>query len=228
MDKDSGISTFRDNKDGLWENMKIEDVATIQAWRNKNKRQKMLDFYNERRNQLLSVQPHEGHILLAELEKFFDVTIITQNVTDLHERAGSTNVIHLHGELMKACSSNNKELIVPYTEDIKIGDKHEDGSQLRPYIVWFGEEVPMMQEAIDAMYGGDIFVVIGTSLQVYPAASLIHYTSRFEQFYLIDPNADEVDLSGVDVEDTYRIAENSNTGVKKLIDLLKNNYEPKI
>lgn len=168
---ESGIKTFRDSN-GLWENHRVEDVASPEGWR-KNP-SLVLDFYNQRRKQLLEVKPNEAHFLLAELEKHFEVQIITQNVDDLHERAGSTNVLHLHGELLKSCSSQNKNLVYPQTTDISINDKAEDGSPLRPFIVWFGEEVPLMEKAQKIAQESDIFVVIGTSLQVYPAAGLVH------------------------------------------------------
>jgi NAD-dependent deacetylase len=193
---ESGIQTFRDI-DGLWEGHKVEDVASPEGWK-KNK-QLVLDFYNKRREQLKTVLPNAGHIGLAELEKDFDVTIITQNVDDLHERAGSTTVIHLHGELMKMCSSRDKSLTMPYTEDIKVGDKHEDGSQLRPFIVWFGESVPMMWTAQDITCDADIFVVIGTSLQVYPAAGLVHFAQKASNKFILDKKVPDADLKGFTV-----------------------------
>lgn len=188
---ESGVSTFRD-VDGLWCNHKVEDIATIAAWRDKNKREVMLEFYNKRRRELKEVQPNEAHIALVDLEGQYDVYVITQNVDDLHERAGSKNVLHLHGQLNSACSSNNKELNLPWTEDINLGDKHDDGSQLRPDIVFFGEAVPMMDEAAKIVKTADIFVVIGTSLAVYPAASLIDYCLLAERYILIDPNGDTI------------------------------------
>ena len=168
---ESGIKTFRDS-DGLWENHSIEEVATPEGWR-KN-RELVLEFYNQRRRQLHEVHPNEAHQLLADLEQYFEVQIITQNIDDLHERAGSTNIIHLHGELFKSCSCNNKNLIYDQKNDINIGDKAKDGAQLRPFIVWFGEDVPLMTVASEIAKKSDIFVVIGTSLQVYPAAGLVH------------------------------------------------------
>lgn len=168
---ESGIKTFRDSN-GLWENHRVEDVASPEGWQ-KNK-ELVLEFYNQRRKQLLEVQPNEAHFLLAELEKHFDVQIITQNFDDLHERAGSTNVLHLHGELLKSCSSINKNLVCDQKVDIKIGDKSDDGAQLRPFIVWFGEDVPLMSKATQLVQEADLFLVIGTSLQVYPAAGLLH------------------------------------------------------
>ena len=187
---ESGISTFRDS-DGLWENHNVEDVATIDGWyRNP---QLIIDFYNERRRQLPTVRPCRGHELLAALEQDFDVTIITQNVDDLHERAGSTKVIHLHGELMKATSSRNpndpSQIITLDADhiDIKMGDQAADGSQLRPFIVWFGEAVPEIERAAEISSEADIYVVIGTSLNVYPAAGLVQFVPDRAPIYLIDP-----------------------------------------
>jgi NAD-dependent deacetylase len=168
---ESGIQTFRDGN-GLWENHSVTDVASPEGWR--KDRALVLEFYNQRRRQLHEVEPNEAHRLVAELEKYFEVQIITQNIDDLHERAGSSNILHLHGELFKSCSCNNKNLIYEQKDDINIGNKAEDGAQLRPFIVWFGEEVPMMKEATQHAKEADIFLVIGTSLQVYPAAGLIH------------------------------------------------------
>lgn len=185
VSKESGIDTFRD-AGGLWEGHNVMDVASIQGWR-KNK-QLVLDFYNKRRSILDTVEPNNAHKLITELENYYDVIVITQNVDNLHEKAGSTNVIHLHGELSKACSSNNKKLTVPYTSDINVGDKHEDGSQLRPFIVWFGEDVPMISTAIKEIQDADIAVIVGTSLNVYPAADLITYAPEDVVIYYIDPN----------------------------------------
>lgn len=190
MSAESGIKTFRDS-DGLWENHDVMEVASIDGWR-KNP-QLVMEFYNQRRKQLLEVEPNAGHIGLAELENDFDVHIITQNVDDLHERAGSTNIIHLHGELKKVRSIMDEELV--YTLDgweLKMGDTAEDGAQLRPHIVWFGEEVPLMENAAVITYGADILVVIGTSLQVYPAAGLMHYAPAHIPKFLIDPKGELV------------------------------------
>ncbi|MCX7954886.1 MAG: NAD-dependent deacylase [Bacteroidales bacterium] len=182
---ESGISTFRDSG-GLWEQYRIEDVATPEAWE-KNP-QLVLEFYNQRRKQLLECKPNEAHLILAELEKWFEVYIITQNVDDLHERAGSKNVLHLHGELKKARSTVDPNLIYEIDGwELKWGDKCEKGSQLRPHIVWFGEPVPKMAEAIAITEKADIFVIIGTSLVVYPAASLIYFVPQTTPIYLIDP-----------------------------------------
>jgi NAD-dependent deacetylase len=182
---ESGIKTFRDG-DGLWENHNVTDVASPEGWR--KDRALVLEFYNQRRRQLHEVQPNEAHQLLAELEKHFDVQIITQNIDDLHERAGSTKILHIHGELLKSCSCNNKNLIYEQKDDIKIGDKAEDGAQLRPFIVWFGEDVPLYQTAREIVKESDILLVIGTSLQVYPAAGLIHDIKDDCLLIVINPN----------------------------------------
>lgn len=185
MSAESGIKTFRD-QGGLWEEYDVMEVASIQAWyRNPELVQR---FYNMRRKELLSAQPNAGHIGLADLEKDFDVRIITQNIDNLHERAGSLSVLHLHGELMKARSTKDPSLI--YTLDhweIKMGDTCELGSQLRPHIVWFGEEVPAMAEAIPMVESADVLCIIGTSLNVYPAAGLLHYALPSVPVFLIDP-----------------------------------------
>jgi NAD-dependent deacetylase len=182
---ESGVKTFRDH-DGLWEGFDVMEVASIDGWR--KDREKVLSFYNLRRSQMDEVVPNLAHLIIAELEKDFDVDVVTQNVDDLHEKAGSSKILHLHGELSKMCSSKNKELTLPYTSDIKIGDEHPDGSQLRPFIVWFGEDVPMIDEAIKVVKSADILVVLGTSLQVYPAAGLSQYASADCELYYIDPN----------------------------------------
>jgi NAD-dependent deacetylase len=181
---ESGIKTFRD-ADGLWENHRIEDVATPEAFHYNP--ELVLEFYNQRRRQLLTCQPNRAHLALAELERKFDVTIITQNVDDLHERAGSTNIIHLHGELLKMRSSANPYLIYDCKQDIKLGDKCPLGSQLRPHIVWFGEAVPEIERAVPVVAHCDILIVIGTSLLVYPAAGLVNYAKYDIPKWLIDP-----------------------------------------
>lgn len=182
---ESGIKTFRDS-DGLWENHRIEDVASPEGFA-KNP-QLVLDFYNTRRKQLKEVEPNEAHRILAELENKFDVHIITQNVDDLHERSGSTKIIHLHGELKKARPVNNENEIISWENDIRIGDHHANGSQLRPHIVWFGEMVPEIENAIDIASQADLFLVIGTSMQVYPAASVIQYVPEHCEIFIIDPH----------------------------------------
>ncbi len=180
---ESGLKTFRDS-DGLWEGYNIEDVATPRAWRKDP--QLVLDFYNFRRKNVLDATPNAAHYGLAELEKDFDVTIITQNIDDLHERAGSTNILHLHGEILKMRSERDTELIYPVTGDIRLGDKAEDGSQLRPHIVWFEEPVPMMELAVPIVNRADLFVVVGTSLVVYPAAGLVNYTRQGIPLFVLD------------------------------------------
>ena len=180
---ESGLKTFRDS-DGLWEGYNIEDVATPRAWRKDP--QLVLDFYNFRRKNVLDATPNAAHYGLTELEKDFDVTIITQNIDDLHERAGSTNILHLHGEILKMRSERDPELIYPVTGDIRLGDKAEDGSQLRPHIVWFEEPVPMMELAVPIVNRADLFVVVGTSLVVYPAAGLVNYTRQGIPLFVLD------------------------------------------
>lgn len=182
---ESGIKTFRDSN-GLWENHRVEDVASPEGFA-KNP-QLVLDFYNARRKQLNEVEPNEAHKILAELEKDFDVQIITQNVDDLHERAGSTKVLHLHGELKKARPVNSDGNVIPWENDLNVGDLNFEGIQLRPHIVWFGEMVPEMENAAEIASTADIFLVIGTSMQVYPAAGLIHYIPDHCEVFLIDPN----------------------------------------
>lgn len=186
---ESGIQTFRD-AGGLWENHRIEDVASPEGWyRNKAL---VLDFYNQRRRQLQTCLPNRAHYALGELEQQYKVVIITQNVDDLHERGGSTKIIHLHGELLKARSSVDEQLVYDWPGDINLGDKCEKGSQLRPHIVWFGEMVPKIEEAVPYVQAADIFIVVGTSLVVYPAAGLINYTRYEIPKYLIDPNPMQV------------------------------------
>ncbi|MBX9784932.1 MAG: NAD-dependent deacylase [Chitinophagaceae bacterium] len=180
---ESGLKTFRDS-DGLWEGYDIEDVATPNAWRKNPKL--VLEFYNYRRKNVLDAQPNAAHYGLAELEKDFDVTIITQNIDDLHERAGSTNILHLHGEIFKMRSETNEELIYEIKNDIQLGDTANDGAQLRPHIVWFGEAVPMMEQAVPIVQDADIFVVVGTSLVVYPAAGLVNYAKHSIPKFIVD------------------------------------------
>ncbi|MGX7668614.1 SIR2 family NAD-dependent protein deacylase [Flavobacterium pedocola] len=183
MSAESGIKTFRDS-DGLWEGHDIMEVASPIGWANNPK--VVLDFYNARRAQLLEVKPNKGHQLVAELEKDYDVSVITQNVDDLHERAGSTNVLHLHGELFKVRSTKFHDMIYEWKKDLNLGDVDYEGNQLRPHIVWFGEEVPAIDPAIEIIEDADVLIIIGTSLQVYPAASLIHYANDQIPIYYID------------------------------------------
>ncbi len=181
---ESGLKTFRDSEDGLWNGYDIEEVATPQAFQRNP--QLVLDFYNWRRQEVLQAKPNEAHMLLASLEKYIDVCIITQNIDDLHERAGSTQVLHLHGEILKQCSAKNKEYTWPCTHNIQLGDSAPDGGQMRPFIVWFGEEVPMMEAAAAMVSRADIFAVIGTSLQVYPAAGLTRLVPSHCLSFVID------------------------------------------
>lgn len=180
---ESGLKTFRDS-DGLWEGYDVREVATPGAW--KRNPQLVLDFYNIRRENVLAAQPNAAHYGLATLEKDYEVTIITQNIDDLHERAGSSNVVHLHGQILKMRSEKNEALVYDITNDIKWGDKAADGAQLRPHIVWFEEEVPMIPTAINIVSKADIFVVVGTSLVVYPAAGLVNYAPRNIPAFIID------------------------------------------
>ncbi len=215
MSAESGIRTFRD-MGGLWEQYDISEVATPEAW-GKNPGL-VLKFYNERRKQLLDCKPNIAHIKLAELEKEFEVKIITQNVDDFHERAGSTNILHLHGELRKVRSTGNPDLIYQLDGwELKLGDKCEQGHQLRPHIVWFGENVTNMGKATEITSQADIFVIIGTSLNVYPAAGLINYTRPNIPVFLIDPNP--VKFSGN--FNIRIISEKATKGIDLFIDQLK-------
>lgn len=211
---ESGIPTFRAS-DGLWENHRVEDVASPQGWA-KNP-QLVQDFYNQRRRQIRSAQPNPGHRTLAELEGLFAVNIITQNIDDLHERAGSRSVLHLHGEILKARSSEEENLIYNWTEDITSKDRCAKGFPLRPHIVWFGEAVPMMEAAVRLAAKADVFLVVGTSLAVYPAASLVHYVADAVPKYLIDPVLPE----GIRLPRLEHIALPAGTGLPLLFDRWK-------
>lgn len=182
---ESGINTFRDSN-GLWEGHNVLDVATPEGWQ-KNP-ELVLDFYNQRRRQLHEVYPNIGHQILAKLEANFEVQIITQNVDNLHEKAGSTKVLHLHGELLKVRSTNDPNYILDWHHDLILGELDTNGNQLRPHIVWFGEEVPALEQAITRVQNADFLIVIGTSLQVYPAASLMYYAKKNIPIFYIDPN----------------------------------------
>lgn len=219
MSAESGISTFRD-AGGLWDKYPVMHVASAEGY--VRDPELVINFYNERRKQLLDVEPNAGHIGLAELEKDFNVTVVTQNVDNLHERAGSTRIIHLHGELTKVCSSRDpynpryvKEL-KPEEYEVKMGDKAGDGSQLRPFIVWFGEAVPEIETAVDYVEKADIFVIIGTSMNVYPAAGLLNYVPRTAEVYLIDPKP--VDTHSI--RQIHIIQKGASEGVKELKKLL--------
>lgn len=216
MSAESGIATFRDSG-GLWNQYKVEDVATPEGFR-KNP-ELVLDFYNMRRKETLEAKPNAGHIGLAEMQEEYNVYVVTQNVDNLHENAGSKNVLHLHGELMKVQSTTDPGLVYELTADnieINIGDKCEKGSQLRPFIVWFGEAVPMMDKAVEVVRKADVVVVIGTSLNVYPAAGLLNYAAHGVPVYLIDPNEVKASRGGV-----HYIRKGASEGVKELRELLK-------
>ena len=215
---ESGIKTFRAT-DGLWEQYRIEDVATPQAWN--NNQELVLKFYNERRKQILNAPPNKAHLAFSELQKSFDVQIITQNIDDLHERSGSKKVLHLHGEILKSRSTINGKLVYNINgTELNIDDKCEEGSQLRPHIVWFGEEVPNMRIAYKMAESADIFIVVGTSLNVYPAAGIIDYVPTNALKFLIDPNAESLNLPlGFNV-----IPSNASKGVPLLVKKLINDY----
>lgn len=211
---ESGIPTFRDSG-GLWEGYRVEDVATPEGWY-KNK-ELVLEFYNQRRKKALEVLPNRGHEILAELESYFDVTVVTQNVDNLHERAGSSKVIHLHGSLFESRSTFDESLVYPINGwELKIGDKCEKGSQLRPHIVWFGEAVPMMEEAARIASQSDLFVVVGTSMQVYPAAGLIDYVEKDVPKYLVDPKIPDL----THIPNLHSISDKASTGMARLMEIL--------
>lgn len=212
---ESGIKTFRD-ADGLWEGHDVMEVATPQGYA-KNP-ELVLEFYNQRRKQLHEVKPNSAHIDLAELENQYKVTIITQNVDDLHERGGSNHVIHLHGELLKVRSTKNHNDIKPWTTDLYLGDLCADGHQLRPHIVWFGEDVPMIEKAVEICETADLLLIIGTSMQVYPAAGLMSYAPTNTPIYFIDPKPVIANQNNLTI-----IPETATKGMKKLIELLKIN-----
>ena len=215
---ESGISTFRDSG-GLWEGHDVMEVASPEGWR-KN-RELVLDFYNQRRKQALHCKPNEAHLELARLEEQFDVTIVTQNVDHLHEKAGSKKIIHLHGELFKSRSTLDPDLIYEMESwELKLGDKCEKGSQLRPHIVWFGEMVPMMEPAIEAAMEADIFAVIGTSMLVYPAAGLIQYTSKSIPKYIIDVKIPQTGY----IENLQKIEAPASVGTKTMSEQIKKLY----
>lgn len=216
MSAESGLKTFRD-MGGLWETYRIEDVATPEAWAAHP--EVVLDFYNQRRKQAFEAIPNAGHVTLAELEKHFDVRIITQNVDGLHEKAGSAHVLHLHGELSKVRSVKNPRLIYDIgAAPIHTGDLAEDGGQLRPHIVWFGEMVPMIEPAADVCLSADIFVVVGTSLQVYPAAGLVGYVGKDVPKFVIDPHSPDYPFNIKNVE---FIRESAAVGLPSLAERLK-------
>lgn len=208
---ESGIKTFRD-ANGLWEGHDVMEVASALGWQ-KNKAL-VLDFYNKRRTQLLHVSPNDGHKKLVELEQKYNVQIITQNVDDLHERAGSSKVLHLHGELLKVRSTVYSNLIYSWNKDLNIGDVCEKNTQLRPHIVWFGEEVPMLNKAVELTAEADILIIIGTSMQVYPAANLIYYIKKNTPIYFIDPKPA---IQKNDFQNLTVLAEVASKGVEKVV-----------
>src|SRR6056297_4037693 len=218
MSADSGLATFRDSG-GLWEGHNIEDVATIRGWEKDH--ESVLAFYNKRRKQAYHAKPNRGHETLAELEEHFDVDIITQNVDDLHERAGSTSVLHLHGKLREAKSSQTHDHIVDIEDKpIQIGDTATDGSQLRPNVVWFGEPVPNIETASAIVSGADLLVIIGTSLVVYPAAGLVNFAPNGIPGFIIDPSEPQIQLD----ERWTHISKPAKNGVPELKDLLISKY----
>ncbi len=223
MSAESGVSTFRDNG-GLWDQYDVQDVATPEGWMRNP--QMVTDFYNGLRRQVLTKEPCEGHRLVAQLESRYEVTVITQNVDDLHERAGSTNVIHLHGELMKVTSSRNPNdtrcirTLDLSQLDVKLGDLAEDGSQLRPFIVWFGEAVPMIEKAAEISSEADVYIIIGSSLNVYPAAGLVAYVPDETPIFLIDPKPVHVACNHA----VTHICKGASEGMKEISKLLDEKY----
>ncbi|MEO2058823.1 MAG: NAD-dependent deacylase [Mesonia sp.] len=213
---ESGIKTFRDDN-GLWEGHDVMVVASPEGW--KNNQELVLDFYNKCRRQLKTVQPNAAHEALVKLEEKYHVDIITQNVDDLHERAGSSQVTHLHGELFKVRSTFDEDLILDWKDDLNLGDFCEHNSQLRPHVVWFGEQVPMLEVAVSLVEKADLLIIVGTSMQVYPAASLMHYAPENTPVYFIDPNPSINSSDKIEV-----IAEKACVGLVELVDrLLANN-----
>ncbi len=212
---ESGIKTFRD-ADGLWEGHDIMEVASPEGF--KRNPQLVLDFYNTRRRQLKEVCPNKAHHVVKELEAFYEVVVITQNVDDLHERAGSTTVIHLHGELLKARSSFDEDFVIDWQEDLTLRDKCPQNYQLRPAIVWFGEAVPLLNKAIREIRTADYVIIVGTSLQVYPAAGLLHYADNARQIFYVDHNPAEVVLHNKDI---VILKEKASAGMQQVGELLR-------
>ncbi|WP_298526286.1 NAD-dependent deacylase [uncultured Christiangramia sp.] len=206
---ESGLKTFRD-ENGLWEGHDVMEVASPMAW--ENNQELVLDFYNQRRRQLLEVEPNAAHDALVDLEKQYEVQIITQNVDDLHERAGSSNVLHLHGELLKARSTFDENLVMDWRKDIRSGDFCEHNKQLRPHIVWFGEAVPMFQKAADHCAMADILIIVGTSMQVYPAAGLVDFIPKKCPVYFIDPKPNISETASLEI-----ISKKAVEGIPKLV-----------
>jgi len=217
MSAESGLKTFRD-ENGLWEGHDVMQVASRQGFASNP--ELVLDFYNQRRKQLLGVSPNAGHKALAELEQAFDVSIITQNVDNLHEQAGSSHVVHLHGELFKVRSTVDENHILDWKKDLVLGDVDENGHQLRPHIVWFGEMVPMLETAAEITQQAEIVIIVGTSMQVYPAASLIHYVPKETPIYFVDPRPN---IRSSDFENLTIISKTAAEGVPVLVEELINN-----
>ncbi len=212
MSEESGLKTFRD-ANGLWEGHDVMQVATPEGW--KKNQELVLRFYNERRKQLLEVSPNQGHLDLVRLEDAYDVHIVTQNVDDLHERAGSSQVIHLHGELLKVRSCKDPSIVLDWREDLKTGDVCSQGGQLRPHIVWFGEDVPLMQDASHIVSTADYIIVVGTSMQVYPAAGLITLAKSDAEVFFIDPAPAITQKPRLTI-----LPEKATTGIKKVVNKL--------
>lgn len=215
MSAESGIKTFRD-EDGLWEGHDVMQVASPEGFRRNP--ELVFEFYNQRRRQLLSVKPNKAHYNLVDLEKYFDVEIITQNIDNLHEKAGSTKVTHLHGELLKVRSTYNDNIVLNWNKDLHLGDLGPDNKQLRPHIVWFGEMVPMLDKAIEITSKADILIIIGTSMQVYPAASLVNFIKPNTPIYFIDPKPT---ITKNDFNNLKIISDFASEGTDKLISILK-------
>ncbi|RPG38343.1 SIR2 family NAD-dependent protein deacylase [Flagellimonas sp.] len=217
MSAESGLKTFRD-ENGLWEGHDVMQVASPQGFAQNP--ELVLEFYNQRRRQLLEVSPNKGHLALGQLEQTFDVSIITQNVDNLHEQAGSSHVVHLHGELFKVRSTVNENHILDWKKDLVLGDTDDNGNQLRPHIVWFGEMVPMLETAAQITQQAEILIIVGTSMQVYPAASLIHYAPKQTPIYFIDPRPN---IRSSDFENLTVIPKTAAEGVPSLVEQLFNN-----
>jgi len=215
MSAESGIKTFRD-EDGLWKGHDVMQVASPEGFRRNP--ELVFEFYNQRRRQLLSVKPNKAHYNLVDLEKYFDVEIITQNIDNLHEKAGSTKVTHLHGELLKVRSTYNENIVLNWKKDLHLGDLGPDNKQLRPHIVWFGEMVPMLDKAIEITSKADILIIIGTSMQVYPAASLVNFIKPKIPIYFIDPKPS---ITKNDFNNLKIISDFASEGTNKLISILK-------
>ena len=215
MSAESGIKTFRD-EDGLWEGHDVMQVASPEGFRRNP--ELVFEFYNQRRRQLLSIKPNKAHYNLVDLEKYFDVEIITQNIDNLHEKAGSTKVTHLHGELLKVRSTYNENIVLNWNKDLHLGDLGPDNKQLRPHIVWFGEMMPMLDKAIEITSKADILIIIGTSMQVYPAASLVNFIKQNTPIYFIDPKPT---ITKNDFNNLKIISDFASEGTDKLISILK-------